>query len=119
MAHGGKAFSKPSHGMMIKYIIITTITRLIKSSQNPHLTISATVTRSLPKMTVLGPVPAGIINPRDDATAAGIINNSGLIAAATAILANTGSKILAVAVLELNSVNIMTNPITRTMTIKN
>ena len=108
----GSAGSKLSQGIIIKYRMTVSNTKLIRFNQTPHLTISETVTRSLPKITVLGPVPAGIINPRDEATVAGIISNKGFMLAATAMLANTGNKILAVAVLELNSVNSITKAMT-------
>ena len=80
-------------------------------SQNPHLIISGTETRLLAKTTVFGPVAAGIIKAKEHATVAGIIKSNGFIFAAKAVLANIGSRIFALAVLELNSVNIKTNAI--------
>jgi hypothetical protein len=88
-------------------------------SHNPHFTISAISTFSLANITVLGPVPAGIINAKVLAKVAGIINNKGFECPATAILAKTGKKILAVAVLEFSSVNKRINPTTITNTIQN
>ena len=76
----------------------------------PALAISGTVTRLLPKITVFGPVPAGIINTKEQAKVAGIISKSGLMFPATAMLASTGKNILAVAVFEFTSVKKRINP---------
>lgn len=87
-------------------------------SQKPHFIICITVSRSLAKTTVFGPVAAGIIKAHEQAMVAGIIINKGFTSAANAMLASTGNNILALAVLELNSVNINTNAITATKIMK-
>ncbi|VXD14391.1 hypothetical protein MARINOS108_11926 [Marinoscillum sp. 108] len=96
----------------MKYRIIVRRNKVIRFSQNPILTICETETLSLASTTVLGPVAAGIIKAQEHATVAGIIIKSGLTLAAMAVLANTGNKILALAVLELNSVKTKTKAIT-------
>ena len=75
------------------------------------------VIRSLAKITVFGPVPAGIINAKEEAIVAGIIRSSGFEPPATARLASTGKNMLAVAVFELTSVkkSINVTTIKRTM----
>ena len=93
--------------------------KLITLSPIPHLNISGTVTILLPKITVFGPVPAGIINTNEQAKVAGIISNIGLTLLAMAMLARTGMNMLAVAVFEFNSVNINMNPTMIKRTIKN
>ena len=54
-------------------------------SHIPAFAISGTVIRSLAKITVLGPVPAGIIYTNEQAKVAGIINSIGSILPATAL----------------------------------
>ena len=73
----------------------------------PVRAICAIVTLSLAKITVLGPVPAGIMKEKEAAMVAGIIKSSGLVCPATAMDANMGRKIFAVAVLEFTSVKNM------------
>ena len=90
------------------YISIVSKITHNKLSPNPHFAISGMVTRLLPKITALVPVPEGNINEKEQANVAGTIRSIGFIFPATAIAANTGKKILAVAVLLLISViNIM------------
>ena len=87
-------------------------------SHIPAFAISGTVIRLLAKITVLGPVPAGMINTNEQAKVAGIIRSIGFILPATAMLASIGRKILAVAVLEFISVKSNTAPTTIISTIR-
>ena len=93
-------------------------TRVISLSYRPHFAISAMVILSLANITVLGPVPAGIIKENEAAIVAGIIRSRGFVLPATAKLARTGKKIFAVAVFELTSVKNIIKLITIIRTIK-
>ena len=75
---------------------------------NPVLAISAIVIRLVPKIMALGGVATGIIKAMEAESVAGSIRNNGLISMETDKPARIGRIISVVAVLDVNSVNIIT-----------
>lgn len=108
----------PNTGTAIRYITSVTTTTLRKLSHKPVRDICGMVTRPLPNTTALGPVPEGNMNAHEQANVAGIIRRNGCAWPAMAMVAKTGRKILAVAVLELISVMKVMNNTTSSKTKK-
>ena len=67
----------PRRGRAMRYITRVTTITLMKFNQIPVADISGMVTRPLPNMTALGPVPDGSINAQEQAKVAGIIRRNG------------------------------------------
>ena len=77
LAQRGTPDVMPKMGMAMRYMARVTTTTLIKLSQRPVRDICGMVTRPLPKITALGPVPDGSMNAHEQANVPGIMSKKG------------------------------------------